>query len=80
VLDSINPALAARMDVQTVALHEIGHAFEMGHFGKIFGTFGNLKVDVPPRAVMHAAILGTLRTPQGSDNAAFCGNWASWPR
>jgi hypothetical protein len=72
--------LGSDIDVETVALHEIGHAFEMGHFGKIFGTFGNLKLHVSPRAVMNAAILGTLRSPLGSDNAAFCGNWASWPK
>jgi hypothetical protein len=68
------------IDVETVALHEIGHAFEMGHFGKIFGTLGNLKLHVAPRAVMNAVILGALRSPLGTDNAAFCGNWASWPK
>ncbi len=68
------------IDVETVALHESGHAFEMGHFGKIFGTLGNLKLHISPRAVMNAAILGTLRSPLGSDDAAFCGNWASWPK
>lgn len=72
--------LGSDVDVQTVALHELGHAFEMAHFGKIFGTFGNLKLHVSPRAVMNAVILGTLRSPLGSDEAAFCGNWASWPK
>lgn len=72
--------LGSDIDVQTVALHEIGHALEMGHFGKIFGTLGNLKLHVAPRAVMNAVILGTLRSPLGSDNASFCGNWASWPK
>lgn len=67
------------IDAETVALHEIGHALELGHFGKIFGTVANLKLHVSPRAVMNAVILGTLRSPLGSDNAAFCGNFASWP-
>ncbi len=72
--------LGSDIDVETVALHEIGHAFEMGHFGKISETLPNLKLHVSPRAVMNAAILGTLRSPLGTDNAAFCGNWARWPK
>jgi hypothetical protein len=72
--------LGSDIDVETVALHEIGHAFEIGHFGKIFRTASNLTLHVAPRAVMNAAILGTLRSPLGTDNAAFCGNWASWPK
>lgn len=67
------------IDVESVALHENGHAVELGHFGKIFGTLGNLRLHVAPRAVMNAAILGTLRSPLGTDNAAFCGVWANWP-
>jgi hypothetical protein len=66
------------IDVETVALHENGHAFELGHFGKIFGTLSNLRLHVSPRAVMNAAILGTLRSPKGTDNAGFCGNFAGW--
>lgn len=67
------------IDVESVALHENGHALELGHFGRIFGTLGNLRLHVSPRAVMNAAILGTLRSPLGTDNAAFCGVWANWP-
>lgn len=67
------------IDVESVTLHENGHALELGHFGKIFGTLGNLRLHVAPRAVMNAAILGTLRSPLGTDNAAFCGVWANWP-
>ena len=67
------------IDIETVALHENGHALELAHFGKIFGTLGNLRLHVAPRAVMNAAILGTLRSPLGTDNGAFCGVWADWP-
>lgn len=72
--------LGADIDVETVVLHESGHAVELGHFGRIFGTLGNLTLHVAPRAVMNAVILGTLRSPLGTDNAAFCGKWASWPK
>ena len=69
------------IDIETVALHENGHALEMGHFGKIFttGKPGSLKLHVAPRAVMNAIILGELRDLLGTDNAAYCGNFASWP-
>ncbi len=66
------------IDVETVALHENGHALELNHYGKIFGTLANLKLHVSPRAVMNAVILGTLRSPLGTDKAGYCGNFASW--
>jgi len=71
---SVNP-----YDVETVALHENGHALEIGHFGSIFRTEANGKLHVSPRAVMNAAIVGRLRTPLGTDQASYCGNFAAWP-
>lgn len=67
------------VDIETVALHENGHALELGHFGDIFLTNANGKLHVSPRAVMNAAILGRLRAPLGTDNAAYCGVFANWP-
>ena len=66
------------IDIETVALHENGHALEMGHFGKVAVT-GNGKLHVSPRAVMNAFILGVQRDLLGTDNASYCGNFASWP-
>lgn len=66
-------------DIETVALHENGHALELGHFGRVFITNRNGKLHVSPRAVMNAFILGTLRTPLGTDNSSYCGNFANWP-
>lgn len=67
------------IDVETVALHENGHALELGHFGRVAVGDKNGKLHVSPRAVMNAFILGTLRSPLGTDNAAYCSNFASWP-
>jgi len=66
-------------DIETVAFHENGHALGLGHYGKVFGTFANLKLHVAPRAAMNAFIFGTLRGPLGTDNAAYCGLYGSWP-
>lgn len=68
-------------DVQTVALHENGHTLGLGHFGKVHATFSPFggRLHVSPRAVMNAFILGTLRAPLGSDNAALCSYYATWP-
>lgn len=66
-------------DVETVALHENGHALGLGHFGKVFVTTKNNKLHISPRAVMNAFILGDLHNPLGTDNGAFCGLYASWP-
>ena len=68
---------AGFIDIETVALHENGHALGLGHFGKV-AVNDNGKLMVSPRAVMNAFILGVLRAPLGTDNAAFCSNWAAW--
>lgn len=67
------------VDIETVALHENGHALELDHFGRIAGNLKTGILTVSPRAVMNAVILGTLRQPLGTDNGAYCGNWAQWP-
>ncbi len=67
------------IDIQTVALHENGHALELGHFGKVAFNTSSGKLKVSPRAVMNAFILGVLRSPLGTDNGSYCSNWASWP-
>lgn len=67
------------VDIETVALHENGHALELGHFGRVAVNLSSGKLNVSPRAVMNAFVLGVLRSPLGTDNGAFCGNFASWP-
>lgn len=55
------------IDVQTVALHENGHAFEIGHFGP------------PPRAIMNPVYQGLLQTPLPTDLASLSTLWSRWP-
>ncbi|MGH7712961.1 MAG: matrixin family metalloprotease [Gemmatimonadaceae bacterium] len=55
------------IDVQTVALHESGHGFGLGHFG------------APPIALMNPAYRGILQNPLPPDNAGMFALWASWP-
>lgn len=74
--DTGDPAL---IDIQTVAFHENGHALGLGHYGKVFGTFANLRLHIAPRAAMNAFIFDVLREPLGTDNAAYCGLYGSWP-
>ena len=68
-------------DIETVALHENGHAVELGHFGRVHATFSphGGRLHVSPRAVMNAFILGTLRQTLGTDVAAYCGIFGAWP-
>ncbi len=55
------------IDVQTVALHENGHALGIGHFGP------------PPAAVMNPVYAGIRQSPFPTDLAAMNAVWSSWP-
>lgn len=63
---AINLTLPA-IDLQTVALHENGHALELGHFGP------------PPAAVMNPVYAGLRQTPLSADDAGMNAVWGSWP-
>ena len=64
------------IDIESAALHEHGHALELGHYGKIVGDLKTGKLHVSPRAVMNAILIDTQRAPLGTDNAALCGAYA----
>ncbi|MDO1447179.1 hypothetical protein Q0590_12995 [Rhodocytophaga aerolata] len=74
-----NTGAGNTIDVQTVALHENGHALEMGHFGKIFETSANGKLHFAPRTVMNASYSGVQRQLDGSALGAHCSIFGSWP-
>ena len=66
------------LDIETVAVHENGHALGLGHFGDVFSTpKGDLHCS--PRAVMNPIYVGSLHTPQRTDRSVFCGLYANWP-
>lgn len=65
-------------DIETIALHEVGHGLSLGHFGKIFRS-PNGKLHFAPRAVMNALYYDIQQELLGTDNASFCSIWASWP-
>lgn len=67
------------IDVETVALHEAGHAFSQAHFGKIFGVLANGTIHFAPLAVMNAAYSGVQQELTGTDNAGHCSIWGNWP-
>lgn len=56
------------IDVETVALHETGHALGLGHFGP------------KPLALMNARYNGINQTPDPTDHAGLCAVWAAWPQ
>ncbi len=66
-------------DVETIALHESGHALSQAHFGTAFVDNGGGKLHFSPRAVMNAAYSGIQTQIGETDNAGHCSNWASWP-
>lgn len=68
-----------RADVETIALHEAGHALSQGHFGQIFYNPNSGQYVFSPRAVMNAVYSGPNRDLDGTDQAGHCGMWGSWP-
>jgi hypothetical protein len=66
-------------DVETVALHESGHALSQNHFGKIFRTEANGRLHFAPFAVMNAAISRQEHSLTGTDLAGHCSLWGNWP-
>jgi hypothetical protein len=78
------------VDVETIALHESGHALGQDHFGKISLDGKGTQIlqqqnvlDVShlhfaPRAVMNAIYWDTQRAPLGTDRAAHCAIWGTW--
>jgi hypothetical protein len=66
-------------DVESVALHEAGHGLSLGHFGKIFLNANDSNLHFAPFAVMNSVLFGQSHQLLGTDNAAFCSIWGSWP-
>lgn len=68
----------SNVDVETVAVHEIGHGLSQAHFGTIrFKNNGTLKAS--PRAVMNALYSGPFPVLKGTDIGGHCSNWGQWP-
>lgn len=55
------------LDLETVALHEIGHSLGLGHVGP------------PLEAIMNPVYAGVRREPLPLDRAALCSVWSRWP-
>jgi hypothetical protein len=64
------------VDVQSVATHESGHAYGLGHFGSVF-TDNRGVLHYAPRAVMNAVYASSFRDLTGTDDASFCQLWAN---
>jgi hypothetical protein len=71
-----NGAFAGDVDIQSVATHEAGHGYGLGHFGKVFIDNNNV-VKFAPRAVMNAVYISAFRDLAGTDNGSFCQLWAN---
>lgn len=81
VLWGINtgPGLFGPFDVETVALHEIGHGLSQAHFGNVIFNTQTGTLQAAPRAVMNAVYLGQQQTLLSTDLGGHSSIWASWP-
>jgi hypothetical protein len=66
------------IDLESVAVHELGHGLSQAHFGKVF-IKKNGDLQVAPRAIMNALYTGPFRDLQGTDTGGHCSIWANWP-
>jgi len=71
-----NDLRPVNVDLESVIVHEAGHAYGLGHFGKVFLDHnGTLKYS--PKAIMNAVYVSPFRTLTGTDNSSFCQAWAN---
>lgn len=73
---SEGPSRPRGIDIDSVSTHESGHAFGLGHFGKVFVDNTNT-LKFAPRAVMNAVYVSPFAELAGTDNASFCSIWAN---
>jgi hypothetical protein len=66
------------IDIESVTLHEAGHALSQAHFGIGFVTFDGVLHETS-NTVMAAAYAGPQIALKGADVGGHCSNWATWP-
>ncbi len=72
------------IDVESIVLHEFGHALGMDHFGRYEvvldqdGNFVDLILNTKSLSTMNTSNYLQKRDLSGSDVASFCGLYASW--
>lgn len=72
------------IDLESVALHELGHALGIGHFGRTQivldenGDFVDVSVNPNSSPMMNTNNYLTNREVSGSDRAWFCNIYANW--
>jgi hypothetical protein len=71
--------LPVNVDIESVVIHEAGHAFGLGHFGRVT-LMSNGQIHHAPKAIMNAVYIAPDRTIRGTDVASFCHAWAPSPR
>ena len=64
------------IDLETVALHEAGHSFGLGHFGVFFQNHGGWHL--APLNIMSRAYLGVYRQIDNTPRGAFCSIYGWW--
>lgn len=65
----------SNIDIQSVVIHEAGHALGLAHFGMVF-IKTNDTLQFAPKAIMNAVYVSEDRRVLGTDTAAFCQAWA----
>jgi hypothetical protein len=66
----------AAVDIQSVSIHESGHAYGLAHFGRVFED-DNGVIHYAPKSIMNAVYVSADRAIRGTDNASFCHIWAN---
>ena len=69
---------ASNVDVESIALHEMGHGLSQAHFGNLFVKRGAFAPS--PLAGMNAFYGGPQRDLKGTDVGGHCSNWGQWPQ
>lgn len=69
--------IGGNVDVESIALHETGHALGHQHFGNTFARKDG-SLDTTPMAVMNPVYAGPRQKLHGTDRGLHCSRWATW--
>eukprot|EP01083_Nonionella_stella_P067629 179027_1 len=79
--DILQESVSGKFDIETVALHELGHALSQSHFhpaGKVISSANGMNPNDANDVAMAPLYFGVNHDLHGVDIGGHCSQWANW--